>query len=710
MSERLFSDDPIQNPREDKLGRGAFAKQIAEVCQNVAKESASSVVALVGAWGGGKSSILGLTEAELKKKGWAVAEFNPWLLSDLESLMRTFFSEIIEVIPTDTVGHTELRKKLGGYAKTISPLGKVAGLIGIDLSDALKQAGELIEGNQSLTKKRDELIKGLRKLKKPILVILDDIDRLHPDELLTVFKLVRLLGRLPNIHYLLSYDESTLLDVLMQTDLAKGDSVRARNYLEKIVQVKLDLPRLDSSQQLKLINLSLDEVLKRNSITLSEDDKKRLSQAYRDCLSLYLTQPRAIKRYFAQIEALYPLVQGEVNFADFTLLTFLRTFEPDVYRLIASYQTELTGQGFMTPDHDESNEDKKVRWNKLIEKQKAQHPEAIFDLLAQLFIPIGSARNNTSYANSTYKDERVQKRAGNKDYFDRYFIFGVPEGDIPDTELTQAVELLASDEKSAAKLIIRFIKKDADLTLRKLKDLQEKGSLPSSPSLRLLAQQYSSLPDAEGFFAMPPKWAAWDIVRRFIEGMTAKDRLTTFKELASNSSGLLLLVHTFSSSDKDKEKPIAKSLQEVLKKRVGQVMASIAKKKFANIEQRDVDFLYPYKTFFGDEELALWLWERVEHDGWDPITLLAKLVPESTAYGSDGARKLIGDLDSTSLDYFGLDRLLEYAEADIKKVVIKQGYSYREQNPTFSNKKAYVMRLLKNRYDNRSQDSEDGKK
>jgi hypothetical protein len=31
-------------------------------------------------------------------------------------------------------------------------------------------------------------------------VILDDLDRLAPDELLLVFKLVRLLGRLPNIY------------------------------------------------------------------------------------------------------------------------------------------------------------------------------------------------------------------------------------------------------------------------------------------------------------------------------------------------------------------------------------------------------------------------------------------------------------------------------------------------------------------------------
>jgi predicted KAP-like P-loop ATPase len=56
----------------------------------------------------------------------------------------------------------------------------------------------------------------------------------------------------------------------------------------------------------------------------------------------YLNQPRAIKRFFAQVDALYPLVDGEVNFADFTLLTFLRTFEPNVYQLIIDHKQELT--------------------------------------------------------------------------------------------------------------------------------------------------------------------------------------------------------------------------------------------------------------------------------------------------------------------------------------------------------------------------------
>jgi ATP/maltotriose-dependent transcriptional regulator MalT len=45
-----------------------------------------------------------------------------------------------------------------------------------------KKLVNFIEGDQSLTKKRNDLVKELEKLEKPILVVLDDLDRLYPDE------------------------------------------------------------------------------------------------------------------------------------------------------------------------------------------------------------------------------------------------------------------------------------------------------------------------------------------------------------------------------------------------------------------------------------------------------------------------------------------------------------------------------------------------
>jgi len=707
MTEKLFADDPISNKKEDRLDRDLFAKQVAEVCKNVAGESASSVVALVGPWGSGKSSLLSLVADNLKKDKWSVAEFNPWLLSDVESLMRSFFDEVIEAIPTNKDEHNELRKKLGGYAKAVSPIGKLGGLIGIDGSKIIEKVGEAIQGDQSLTKKRDDLVKELGKLKKPILVVLDDLDRLYPEELLMIFKIVRLVGRLPNLHYLLSYDEKTLLDVIAQTDLSKNDTSRARSYLEKMVQVKLDLPKINSAQQLRLVNSAHDEVLARNNITMDEDDIRRTSNAYAECMSDYLSHPRSIKRFFAQIDALYPLVNGEVNFADFTILTFLRTFEPSIYQLIIDRKSELTGSDTMSDFREKNLQDRHKRWIDLIKATGVKNEDKLFNLLSHLFTYIKSARHNSSYT-SDHKDNQLQKRVGNIDYFDRYFVFGVPEDDISDGKIVELVEGLGKDDAKAIKDLSKLIDKDAVLALRKLRNIQEISGIPPKPLLSVLSSKFLSLKSESGFFSVPPEWAIQDMVKRALPKIDSSERKTVFETVAKSLSGLIMLIHTFIRSDEEKEEPLEEELHQVMVNALKKRMANLSKKKLEKFSDNDYKLLYPYKVMIGEQELTKWLWAGVDTRQWDPVRILANLVSEATSFGSEGTRKSIGQLDNDTLNnYFGIDRLLALKEQEIKEVNLSSGSSFHREEPTFENKRNYVLRLLRNKYDNKNKNPDE---
>lgn len=62
-----FSEDrPIQNTREDLLGRKVFSESIAAAISNCRGEQ-SLVVALYGAWGSGKSSIKNMVIETIEK-------------------------------------------------------------------------------------------------------------------------------------------------------------------------------------------------------------------------------------------------------------------------------------------------------------------------------------------------------------------------------------------------------------------------------------------------------------------------------------------------------------------------------------------------------------------------------------------------------------------------------------------------------------------
>lgn len=209
MSEdRYFSDDPVDGSPEapDLLGRHDYAGHLAKLLDAVRAQSESSVMALVGSWGSGKSSVLAMAIRELQttsgSNGWLIAEFNPWMQSDLESLLAGFFAELREALPKDRKWK-ETRKKIGEFGKSVSPLGKLGSLVGVDGSEIAKAMSTLIGGDTSATATKKKAEEALRELRRPILMVVDDLDRLTPHELLLVFKLVRLVGRLPNVYYLL---------------------------------------------------------------------------------------------------------------------------------------------------------------------------------------------------------------------------------------------------------------------------------------------------------------------------------------------------------------------------------------------------------------------------------------------------------------------------------------------------------------------------
>jgi hypothetical protein len=54
------ADRPIMSADQDMLGRGRFARRVAEVINGARQREESSVLAIVGPWGSGKSSVINL--------------------------------------------------------------------------------------------------------------------------------------------------------------------------------------------------------------------------------------------------------------------------------------------------------------------------------------------------------------------------------------------------------------------------------------------------------------------------------------------------------------------------------------------------------------------------------------------------------------------------------------------------------------------------
>lgn len=103
---RLLSDDPVDGTPEapDLLDREQYVDHVVMLLDEVRAQGPSSVLSLIADWGAGKSSIVNMIKRRLSASTpehtpWLVAEFNPWIYSDLESLIYGFFAELRQALP-----------------------------------------------------------------------------------------------------------------------------------------------------------------------------------------------------------------------------------------------------------------------------------------------------------------------------------------------------------------------------------------------------------------------------------------------------------------------------------------------------------------------------------------------------------------------------------------------------------------------------------
>lgn len=655
----LYADDPV-DAGQDRLNRGRLADQLTRSVVAVSEQSDSAVVALVGPWGSGKSSLLLGIEERLRTGGWYLARHNPWMYSSYDSAVAGFFAEIRDAVPDEVMG-PDRRQTLGEWVDRLAPAGAIGSLAGVDATGVVTATAALIKGDRSPERLRKSTAEALAALDRPVLVILDDLDRLQPDELLLTFKLVRLIGRLPNLYYLLAYDEETLSEVLQHTQLIGADPGRARQYLEKMVQVRLDIPPLLEDQRIGLVDQGIDDICARHGIQLGPVDQERLGAAWSDCLVLYLDQPRAVKRLFTQIDAFWLEVDGEVDFVDFLLMTFLRTFERDVYDLVVDSRVELLGSTLSASRGTETNAERWNRWKRLISEQgRPRHPDGIAALLAVLFLYLRGAQMNSSYSSEFREDVRRRRGVDSEEFFDRYIQAGVPAGDLPDKLVAAAAAELRNDEAGPALEQFRaWLDKDAAKAVQKLSRADEQEPLPADSALALLGRNYlASAQQRSGFFALSADRQVLSTALRILD----REGAANIGTLAARGPSELALAADLLRKAKrnastarhgwlaDATLVVSAALEAHLRS------ASTRKLHEASDIAR---YAYAFWDLRGRESAHTLLWELLESPEWTLEDLLATLVPVGRTSNGRRTWQTLGDLEAGKVDeLLGLERVL----------------------------------------------------
>lgn len=654
LSQLFLSDEPIVGIGKslDSLDRENFAAHVVELLDRVRSQAPSSVLALIGPWGSGKSSILNLISENLvlSKSEWISISFNPWDYSDTESILLAFFSALRSELPR-TDKWDSVREKVGNFGAAISPLGKLTAALGVDSSPALKLFSEWIKGDRSANTIRSELETALTERNQPILVILDDLDRLTPDELLLTFKLVRNLGRLPNVYYLLSYDERTLHDTLMQTHLVGRNEVRAREYVEKMVQVRIDIPPLRPFQREQLFSLSLESLCAQHKFNLDHSRTQRVAEVYQKHLKHKLQTPRSIRRFFGQIDAFLSLLGTEVDFVDFLLLSFIRTTYPNVYELIVQNRDGLTGQSYVDLGPTQARDDRfdlaRREWiSRLASSGVEQFDQSfVFDMLATLFISIRSIKERRSGSDSLYAVAARESRLTHYDYFDRYFAFGVPREDIADQTVIDALGQLTSGDGSASvDELRRKMASDAALISRKILKQHITSTIPIQETLVFLTECYELAEEDPAHEFASPRRSIESLADRLMSSLDFETACQLIREAtARNYLGLCMYSYALvryhqEKSDGDQDTSVwSCEIAAELCKQIEDLLSRPENDSLDNLPRDAFNLIWVWQHLNSDDAVS-WMRSQVTEGRWSLLDVLFKSVPIFYTIDSSGQR------------------------------------------------------------------------
>ena len=340
-----FNDSPIETPEEDMYGFTPFAQSIAKSIRSI-QGPVGTAIALNGSWGSGKSSIVNLIRQELESANdgtLVISDFKCWwyrgeealalaFLQNIHALLiNTFGDKVKKLIPNITHKLLQAGPIIGSAMAAYPP----AAPIGLPLSIASKRFEKHFFGDKdTLEKVFKQLTHILDNEERRYIIVIDDIDRLSPEEAIAIFRMVKSVGRLPNVLYLLVFDRMLADKIVQERYPSEG-----AHFLEKIIQTNFEIPY---PLQIDINNMILSCIELICKSTNIRQDQRFINMFY-DAVVPYMTTPRDVVRLKNSITVTWPAIAGEINVIDFVVLEVVRLYEPTLFQNIRRNKLNLCG-------------------------------------------------------------------------------------------------------------------------------------------------------------------------------------------------------------------------------------------------------------------------------------------------------------------------------------------------------------------------------
>lgn len=354
----LLEDIPISRKDQDVLG---FGDEVDTLYQRIVEHKTTSAlsIGINARWGDGKSSFINLMEEKFlqNKDRFIVIRFNP-RYSTNNTIQSAFFENLYSVL---SKYDARFKDSFNDYLKVIDVMADNKYL------SALFHTSTLF--NRENEKAR--INKAIMRLKKRIVIIIEDLDRLMADEIIEVLKLIDGNAAFNNLIFISAYDKNRINSLLETGDISN-------TYSDKFFTWERHLPLRSSKLLLNYLIPNLVSGL--NFKNEEVDEIKNSIMTNSSLYNSYLKNLRDVKRYINLVKPSLNRIYKELKIRDFLLIELVRYKYPEEHRLLYEQNSHKD---------NELNFERKITIDGLEEKYQSK------DILKLLFPANGDSSYRT---------------------------------------------------------------------------------------------------------------------------------------------------------------------------------------------------------------------------------------------------------------------------------------------------------------------------
>lgn len=291
------------NGSYDLFNTAEFADTVLGIIQNYNLMKDIQMMALYGTWGAGKTTLAHYIKDNIKKADAQVIIFEAWKYEFGDDLAASLLYTLINHKKhSDTImkrlldSSTIITKTLATFGKNLAFNTKVKApgdIAEIDIGNAGTKTVEKIRDatyENSTYKSIENMAKAFKKIvsqltrgKKVFYVIIDDLDRCEPENVIRLLSIIKHFFTLSNkLKFICTIDK---IAVTKAVQIKYGDIVKSNEYLEKLFDLSFKIPEKLEFDVLEYLKKYLND---------EEFDSKNLHAFTKTIQAIGLLNPRQI--------------------------------------------------------------------------------------------------------------------------------------------------------------------------------------------------------------------------------------------------------------------------------------------------------------------------------------------------------------------------------------------------------------------------------